>query len=54
MNDGSFTKKVIRLLSSITSPWDDYGTTIAMSAGQWRLGVGVAKVGASSLCIDVK
>jgi len=47
MNDGSFTRKVVRLLFSITSPYDDYGATITMSVGQWR--VGVEEAGASSL-----
>jgi hypothetical protein len=54
MNDGSFTKKVVRLLSSIANPCNDYGATIAMNVGQWILGVGVEEVGALSLCIDVK
>jgi len=49
MNNGSFTRKVVRLLSSITSPYDDYGATITMSAGQWRVGVGVEEAGTSSL-----
>jgi hypothetical protein len=47
-------KKVVGLLSSIVSPCDDYGATIAMNVGQWKLGVGVEEAGASSLCIDVK
>jgi hypothetical protein len=54
MNDGSFTKKVVRLLSSIANPCNDYGETITMNVGQWILGVGVEEVGALSLCIDVK
>jgi hypothetical protein len=49
MNDGSFTKKVVRLLSSITSPCNDYGATITMSVGQWRVGVGVEEARVSSL-----
>jgi len=49
MNDRSFTKKVVRLLFPITDPCDDYGATITMSAGQWRVEVGVEEVGASSL-----
>jgi hypothetical protein len=54
MNDGSFTKKVVRLLSSIANPCNDYGETITMNVGQWILGVGVEEARALSFCIDVK